>query len=237
MSDLPDAEWKTIVCLANSRKLSGRCVAGVEIRGQRPVGWIRPVSVRPHREVSEYERQFQDGSDPAVLDVINVPLLRPDPHLYQSENWVLDPSNYWQRERVLEWRELAFLAEDAPLWLEGGSSTYHGVNDRIDEGIAASIRGSLRLIHVSDLNLKVFDPGADFGNPKRRVQARFSHAGTTYHLRVTDPVFERDYLARANGIYAVGEAYLTVSLGEVYDGNVYKLVAAIITPARAQHGV
>jgi hypothetical protein len=35
---------KTIVCLANSRKYQGRCVAGVEWQGQMIGGWIRPVS-------------------------------------------------------------------------------------------------------------------------------------------------------------------------------------------------
>ncbi|HXF07313.1 MAG TPA: hypothetical protein VNK45_02115 [Candidatus Acidoferrales bacterium] len=82
---------KRIVCLANSRKLNGRCVAGIEItRGNKRVGWIRPVSAREHEEVSEYERQYQDGSDPRVLDVIDVPLIAPKPKDYQQENWLLD---------------------------------------------------------------------------------------------------------------------------------------------------
>jgi hypothetical protein len=35
---------KRILCLANSRKLSGRCVAGTEIVKGRPGTWLRPVS-------------------------------------------------------------------------------------------------------------------------------------------------------------------------------------------------
>lgn len=89
------ATVKRIVCLANSRKLNGRCVAGKELAGGRPGGWVRPVSAREHEEVSEYERQYEDGSDPRVLDTMDVPLLDPRPRGYQQENWLLDPDQYW----------------------------------------------------------------------------------------------------------------------------------------------
>ena len=48
---------KRIVCLANSRKLSGRCVAGRVFDGHEVGEWVRPVSARQNEEVSEYERQ------------------------------------------------------------------------------------------------------------------------------------------------------------------------------------
>jgi len=34
--------------------------------------WIRPVSAREHEEVSEYERQYEDGSDARVSGGIDV---------------------------------------------------------------------------------------------------------------------------------------------------------------------
>jgi hypothetical protein len=37
---------KRIVCLANSRKMSGRCLAGRELINGLPGGWVRPVSAR-----------------------------------------------------------------------------------------------------------------------------------------------------------------------------------------------
>ena len=89
---------KRIVCLANSRKMQGRCIAGREVNAHGAGPWIRPVSDRPTEEVSEYERQYQDGSDPRVLDVIDVPLIEPRPKDYQQENGCLIRSSIGKRE-------------------------------------------------------------------------------------------------------------------------------------------
>jgi hypothetical protein len=220
---------KRIVCLANSRKPDGRCIAGVELADDgRRRGWIRPVSARPNQAVSEDERQYSDGSDPTVLDIVDVPLLHHTPHTFQQENWLLDPEYYWQHARSVRWRDLpALLDPVGPLWING-HSTYHGRNDRVPEDVADQLPSSLTLIRVPTVRVRVFAPGADFGNPKRRVQAQFEHAGERYRLRVTDPVYERRYLAEQDGFYDLGDCFLTVSLGEAWEGAAYKLVAAII---------
>lgn len=86
----------------------------------------------------------------------------------------------------------------------------------------------MRLVWVDRLTLSVFKPGEAFGNPKRRVQGRFRHDGTEYRLWVTDPGYERAYLAKPDGDYEIGESFLTVSLGEPHKDACYKLIAAII---------
>ena len=226
---------KRIVCLANSRKHSGRCVAGKELRSDgTPGSWLRPVSDRPSEEVSEHERQYKDGSDPQILDIIDIPLKNPAPKTYQSENWVLDPEHYWTRVGQAKWKDLEMLTDDPDvLWLNV-SSTYSGLHDRVSERDANELEDSLYLLHVEDLKIRVFAPGAAFDNPKRRVQADFEHRGVHYQLWVTDPVVERKYLAKDDGDYEIGECFLTVSLGEPHKGDCYKLVAAVITPERAK---
>jgi hypothetical protein len=219
---------KRIACLANSRKMQGRCVAGREWNAGVVGSWIRPVSDRPTEEVSEYERQYQDGSDPRVLDIIQVPLIEARPKDYQQENWLLDPRLYWVKVGTLAWERLCDLHDRrGPLWINGNSS-YNGLNDRIPLAQAIELRSSLMLIHVRNLELKVFAPGEAFGNTKRRVQARFAFDGMDYWLWVTDPIVERQYLAESDGEYAVGEAYLTISIGEPYQDYCYKLVATVI---------
>lgn len=222
---------KSFVCLANSRKLSGRCIAGRELVDGQPGGWLRPVSDREHEEVSEYERQYEDGSDPKILDVIGIPLISPQPKLYQTENWLLDPKYYWRKQATFSWNDLNLLADPiGDLW-STGSSTYNGQNDRISLAEANALQSSLRLIALQNLTISVFAPGEAFGDAKRRVQARFSHNHKNYKLWITDPKYERHYLQMANGNYMVGPRYITISIGEPHEGYCYKLVAAIIEPS------
>jgi hypothetical protein len=221
-------EVKRIVCLANSRKLNGRCLAGKEFGGKGVGTWIRPVGAREHGEVSEYERQYQDGSDPKILDVIDVPLLGHQPKDFQQENWLLDPDYYWEKAGRATWADLSKLADPiGPLWIDG-IHTYNGLNDKIPLAQAGSIGSSLRLLHVGGLAVSVFKPGEAFGNPKRRVQGRFKYGGREYHLWVTDPVYERAFLSKPDGDYKLGESFLAVSLGEPHNDACYKLIAAII---------
>jgi hypothetical protein len=100
-----------------------------------------------------------------------------------------------------------------PLWIDG-IHTYNGLNDTIPLAQVGSGRSSLRLLHVSRVGISVFKPGEAFGNPKRRVQGRFKYGGEEYHLWVTDPVYERAFLAKPDGDYQVGQCFLTVSLGQ-----------------------
>ncbi len=192
--------------------------------------WIRPVSDRPHQEVSERERQYKDGSDIKVLDIINVPLIRAQPNSYQAENWLLDPGHYWAHEGRAGWEELfEFRDEPSKLWLND-SSTSNGLNDRVSLTDAQQLECSLLLLHIDSLSLRVFAPGEAFGNRKRRVQAQFWYNGVQYWLWVTDPLIERKYQAGEDGDYTLGECFITVSLGEPHKGFCYKLVATIITP-------
>lgn len=225
---------RRILCLANSRKLSGRCVAGREITNDQPGPWIRPVSNREHQEVSWQERSYETGAEPKVLDIINIPLVEPRPHQFQQENWLLDPRFYWQKAGQADWRSLdSFIEPDGPLWLNHQSS-HNGLNDRISMEQAVALKSSLRLVHLSRLHVCVFRPGEAFGNPKRRVQGRFALGSTQHRLWITDPVYEQRYLALPDASHQIGECYLTISLGEPHEGFAYKLIAAIIERAHTE---
>lgn len=81
---MPDGKTKRIVCLANSRKEGDRCIAGKELlAGGRIGGWVRPVSDRQDEAVDERERQYEDGGEPGILDVIDVPVREARPKGHQ----------------------------------------------------------------------------------------------------------------------------------------------------------
>ena len=221
---------KRIVCLANSRKRGGRCVAGKELLPDgRAGGWIRPVSARGDEEVSPQERCYADGGDPQVLDIIDVPLLNPRPKTYQRENWRLNPNVRWSKVGRTAWDDLAAMADDdEPLWING-HSTVSGRNDRVPTDAAAGLDNSLRLIRVDALTVSVSEPlrpSADFPI----LRGSFNYYGDDYCFRITDPESENGAVNLAYGEYPVGERYLVVSLGEPFEGYAYKLIATVIKP-------
>lgn len=221
----------TILCLANSRKTSGRCVAGREVINGGFGKWVRPVSERENAEISLEDRRYANGQDPSVLDIVTIPMLDPRPRGFQTENHLIDSGYYWKFQRRATWAE-ALAAVDGqgqPLW-DNISSSYNGMHDRVAEAEADPADGSLRLIRVPKLEVRVGIEGAEFGNGKRRVRGLFIHHGTTHLLSITDPQIEAHFLARPNGSTNVEGALLCVSLGEPWQGYAYKLIAAVILP-------
>lgn len=81
-----------MICIANSRKIGGKCVAGIE---PDTGNWVRPV--RPGGgALSLDDIRCRDGSPPGVLDIVRVPVVRREPLYYQPENSI-DDNIYWSR--------------------------------------------------------------------------------------------------------------------------------------------
>ena len=165
---------KTIVCLANSRKPAGRCVAGKEVSGRGFGNWIRPVSDRPGEEISEEERRYADGRDPQILDVVEVPLLEPRPHNHQRENHLIDDDIHWVHRRTKTWDDIQAAVDDVdgPLWLNGHHSS-RGQNDQVPENEIGRFQSSLYLVRPDNLTLAVTTEANFRGGSRRRVRAAF----------------------------------------------------------------
>lgn len=221
---------KRFVCLANSRKPGGRCVAGIELAEDKKLGWIRPTRQGGLRD---WDCRYPDGTALSARDLVAVSLVGPQPTGFQQENWLVSAALDWCKLGKVEWPDLVQLVDPIePLWIDD-FHTRHGQHDRIPTTMSQRLESSLRLIHVDRLKLRVSQPGKDYGDRKKKLQAGFAHAGKYYWLSVTDPAYEHEFLALTNGEYPLGESCLTVSMGEPHtDGFCYKLVAAIMERER-----
>ncbi|MDA8248900.1 MAG: hypothetical protein M0Z28_06945 [Rhodospirillales bacterium] len=225
---------KTILCLANSRKMSGRCVAGKEMNGSVVTGWVRPISDRPTREISLEERRYENGNDPDILDIVTIPMKGPSPETYQTENYLIDADYYWELKGRANWTQVLGALDNVPgpLWINE-SSTYNGQNDQLQEQTALQFKHSLLLIRPIGATISVAREGGVYAPAKRAVRASFSFNSLHYKLKVTDPYIEHKYFRGEDGSFSVSECIICVSLSELFNGHVYKLVATMITPERA----
>ena len=221
---------KTIVCFANSRKTSGRCIAGKELRDRKPGNWVRPVSSRSTHEVSEEERRYEDGHDPQLLDILDVPCNAQQATSHQRENHVIDPDYYWAKQGKLHWKDIkGWLDSPAVLWGVGYGS-YSGLNNRV--AVGQEDGSSLYLVPVDSLRLLVGRKAPEYPDSKRAVRGEFVYRGTSYRMDVTDPVIERNYLNQGDGQYDIQHSVLCISLGDPYQGYFYKLIAAVLHSER-----
>lgn len=217
-----------LICLANSRKHAGRCIAGKIRTGQHVGDWIRPVGTSPSREITERDREYSDGTSAQKLDLISISFTGPQPPCFQRENHIIDDTIYWAKVGQATLADLAPLVDTPPSLWENGESSYSGRNDRVSEASLVAPRQTLYLIQPENVRIDVAAEGAAFGDAKRSVRATFVYNQHTYALKVTDPAVEQHFKALADGTYHPNDmSYFCISLGETYNGYAYKLIAAV----------
>ncbi len=210
-----------IICLANSRKLQGRCVAGKEIENYK---WIRPISsYTEHGELSIQEITCDDNKQVKILDIIDIPILKPVPEYYQPENILIDVQP-WKKVGEYPYDKLNELL-DRPenIWMLNQPDPYDRISD--DYLRDNPIDSSLLLIQPQEIILKT---EISFG--RKKLRALFSYNDIEFNLGVTDIEYENLYLNRVPGDYPLNNnIYLVLSLGGPYQGYCYKLVVSIIS--------
>ena len=207
-----------IVCLANSYKHNGRCIAGINEIGR----WVRPVSSSKKRAIDKTTRLI-NGNEPQILDVLEIPL-----HNYgpidgcQPENKLLKDGQWKKISRVRPIDLLKYCEDDSVI--------LHNNLDYVRAGCFRMIPSygwkSLQLIHNEDVGFERDE------NNKDKWRANFINSkGTALSLRVTDPVIcER--LERGEDISK--DCLLTVSMaiGWSPDRQIarrcYKFVAGVV---------
>lgn len=201
-----------ILCLANSWKSGGRCVAGVRTDDGT---WIRPVSHTEDGELTEAQCTLDEGRQVKPLDVVSVYLAEESPRSHQPENWLVTGRQWKLRGRMS--------VDDARRILKRASQVHRsGIFGSAGDRIAmrdisrrpSGLDSSLTLVRAASPEFK-------WGQKLGQKRAVFDHANATYDLVMT---FEdTPPVGQSNSKW-----YFTISLGEPFHGFCYKLIAGAI---------
>lgn len=222
-----------IVCLANSRKRHGRCVAGLRLDGK---GWLRPVGSNPDGVLHPHHYMLPDDTEPQWGDVLRVHCSRSKPQPHHPEDWAV---------MSLPWERVSGAAENnrqewLRSYLSAGPHLLDGADDRISAAHLQNHPASHSLALVAPESLKWHITANKAG--ERRTRVIFDLDGAEYNLSLTDPVWEQRLMRLKTGVHprhaaqieADAEVWLTISLGEPFaksDGDTefcYKLVAGVL---------
>ena len=219
---------KRIVCLAKSNRDGGFCVAGKELAYGRVGQWIRPIGASDNEAVDPDTCQLVDGTELALLDIVELRLRRRVPSGHHAEDWLFDDSVTWRRVGKFNRHHIGTLvdAEDSTLW-GVGCSTSTGRNDCVSEDDIPDMTDSLRLVRVDELTVVVDDYPSESGT-RRRVQGRFNLGWNDYAMWIKDAKCESFYENSLPVETTFKNRYLSVSLTKDFEGRCYKLIAGII---------
>jgi hypothetical protein len=205
------------VCLANSFKEGGRCVAGIVLdNNNNPVDnknqWIRPVCNTAHNEIPTYL-----VNNINILDILEIEISSyPNLDNYQSENALFVETTL----RIIGKYNgtLDDLCDSNRLIFGNRGKAI------IEEEIAKHNRS---LVFVKPTNFEFFQKTYD-DNPNPQTRLRFTYCENQYDLPITDPIFLKKYQSNPNFPNDFSQIYLTISIGVVHNGWHNKLVAGII---------
>jgi hypothetical protein len=217
---------KYFICLANSYKHGGRCIAGIEVVPQsdgslgivrhddgRP-RWIRPVSMSANGEIPNHlAESFKIFSLVKLTDVEPCPdnAHTEDVHCTRMEicPFELSPTKDFLNQLIDTQHQAVFYFR--------GKSIPTTIIDRLDY--------SLMLIHPD--NACAY---CDEGRENSKYRMKFTYNGSNYDFPITDPVFLEQFKKSPNSYADLDGVYLVLSLGIAFEGFHYKLVATVLIP-------
>jgi hypothetical protein len=222
-----------LICLANSKKHGGRCVAGLRTDGG---GWIRLVGPSGGVLLPSHYR-FDSGSTTRVLDVVRVGCAGAHPKPHHPEDWMIDGTPWKLVARPAGSKQLEVLQQH----LTRQSMLLQNWGDRVpyDSYCIRPAASSLALVAPEKIEwaVRLNEHGA------RRMRVLFTLNGRSYDLPLTDPQWEQRVNRLSPGTHPRNdvadlkpedELLLTISLGEpfqvdvIHDEYCFKLVAGVV---------
>jgi len=210
-----------IVCLANSFRVGGRCLGGIEldqnnnaiIQNGRPK-WIRPVCNTEHEEVPTHL-----VSDISLLDIVEFHAIQATGHGHQSENVLFDTDSITTNGRF-PISQLDNLIDNRRYSLVFANKGAAVPEHKVDE-----LSYSLILLSLTEFetNERVFE-----NKQYPQIKLSFRHNGNLYNFPITDPSFLHRYGLNNNILQGKQKIYVTFSLAAPHEEWSSKLVAGIM---------
>ena len=218
---------KYFICLANSYKRNGRCIAGVEITISQDNHWkvVRnndgsPHWIRPIDQHTEYGEVLEgEARHIPLLSVVKISEAVPCPHESHSED-----VNYLQMTTIgmiHNYREVLEQLSDNVHF-----EIFYTTELAISPEIYAKGNYSLMMIHPENIQFQ-----EDLTKNRARYRMSFSYHGTNYDFSITDPVFYEQIALQPELLNSLTDIYLTLSIGLEYEGRHHKLIAGVIIPS------
>ena len=217
---------KYFVCLANSYKRGGRCVAGVEIvfdtNGRlKPVcdddgrpRWIRPIATTTYGEIPNY---VAEGIK--LLSIVKLYNVVPCPKRPHTENV------YYSKLEQCKY-DLSYDVSIIDLFLDSThQAIFHNRGRAVSAEMSMGINYSLMLIHAENACAYI-----DENREKSKNRMSFTYYGEVYDFPITDPIFLEEFIKAPELFADIPDVYLTLSLGLEFEGWHHKLVAGVIIP-------
>lgn len=217
---------KYFVCLANSYKRGGRCIAGVEIISDNNGGWMparnedgRPRWIRPIARTTYGEIPNYIAEDIATLSLVkltDVVLCPEEAHVENVSYSRMGKCNY----------EIASEPSIMNNFIDTvHQSIFQSKGRAVSAEMLNGIHYSLMLIHPNRACAYI-----DENREKSKNRMKFSYYGTEYDFPITDPTFIERLKQNPEGYLSIYDVYLTISLGLEFEGWHHKLVAGVIMP-------
>ena len=192
-----------VLCLANSKKLNERCVAGIDLRTGE---WVRPVSRSGDHGAVRFEERRIDQSEPQLLDLIEMDLAHEGPtgfeYCHARENRWIDPTPWRRIGRSPQAELTRYCCHDSVILHSSGKFT----RPDVIQAKPLAQRHTLELRWFNQLDIR------------RDGNQWHCSFVTPPGVRATDlPVTDCDLLALLNtGKPFVSRGYAVVSLGVPY---------------------
>jgi len=210
-----------ILCLANSVKQGGRCLAGIQlnnnnhpvIQNNRPV-WVRPVVKSEHGQLPGFL-----CSKIAPLNVIEIEQAAINGTGYQSENTTFKDNSLKVIGSVNP-SVLEKLCDNDSLRIVFGNRGKAIPKDKIHRMNHSLMLIKTSIFQITERKNRYRD------NPQIRLTFRYH--GNLYDLPITDPLFLLQYEKDSTILDQKEEIFVVLSLGISFQDWYYKIAASII---------